>query len=234
MNEFHDLNMQHPKELGLNIITPKYCIVYYSDSNDNNCYFQFHKISDRGTLLYGKPLYEDTLRGLLKSVEIKNKNDWFIKDRIKHNILSLSLDRKRVVWCVKRPKEYLHFSNDVKSGLYFLPTIIFTLENNDLSVFALKKVGDNSILYHAPFYNVYKSGNVCMGNVKLEFNRYEINHIIEQSQKAFFGSLFTHTNNGNIIENIDFVRYMNSICNTNKPFDNNYLKSTSIKLSTLL
>ena len=117
-----------------------------------------------------------------------------------------------------------------------MPYLVWKLKENKLSVFSSKEIPDkNTPLFHAPFLNIDDIGSVCMG--KSDFisnnNNYEI--IIEKVEKAFFTSIFTHTNHNNIIANNNNIVqvYQEQINNVNKGFDHNLLNPINKNLKDI-
>ncbi|MBB3125268.1 PRTRC genetic system protein B [Mesoflavibacter sabulilitoris] len=206
---------------------PQFTITgYSSNSNFNTSYFlEFRSVLENGTLSEGKPLYKDTLKNIVQYFEVETQT-WTSKGVFPKNIIALNMNEKSVIWSFNRSEMYLHFKDDtsIKSGLYHLPKLIFKLSNHKLSVFAVKHFGKHAKLYYAPFFNVYDSCDVCMGNANLEFNSFDISDIIKTTEITFFKSLFTHSNHENLFNNSlshkeNHKRWLNS----NQPFDNNLL-----------
>lgn len=79
------------------------------------------------------------------------------------------------------------------------PPLLFIAKAQDLSVWALgesKRPWGSTALYVAPYFNIYASAKMCTGNVRLPESLAPTQEILEAWEEAFFGTNFTHSNNG--------------------------------------
>jgi hypothetical protein len=80
-------------------------------------------------------------------------------------------DGLHLIWSVGESGRTLYFSKSsgLATGRYPVPNLIFRYCRNVLQIFATstKKIGRQAPLFHAPFLNVYTTGNICMGNVNV-------------------------------------------------------------------
>lgn len=110
-------------------------------------------------------------------------------------------DGLHLIWSVGESMRKLYFggSSGVATGRYPVPNLIFRYRGSVLQIFATeaKKIDSRTPLFHAPFFNVYTTGKICMGNVNVGGSeRFEnFDTVIEYLQNAFFNSVFTHSNN---------------------------------------
>lgn len=77
------------------------------------------------------------------------------------------------------------------------PGLVFVREANKLSVYALTIQGKprpGTVLYRAPYYNIWDSGEVCQGTMPLPAMIHP--SAIVEHEEAFFNSAFTHANSG--------------------------------------
>lgn len=123
-------------------------------------------------------------------------------------------DGLQLVWTVKKGTRKLMFSPNtgIENGGYTVPCLVFKYGKHGLSVFAIADGDCNNIneftpLYHAPFFNVYNHGGICMGNVKLNKTEKLSTFDVCASflENAFFNSIFTHSNNREIINARDIT-----------------------------
>lgn len=83
------------------------------------------------------------------------------------------------------------------------PGLVFLLRSTGLSVFAVKgnrKPGADTALYHAPFWNIYGSGRICMPEV---FRKSTAEQTIDNAERIFYGSAFSHPI-GNMKERLNY------------------------------
>jgi PRTRC genetic system protein B len=100
-------------------------------------------------------------------------------------------------WRPAGPQRLLfHSGLNIPSAVYPCPALLFSQKNSTLSVYALKgnqRPTAETPLCAAPFFNVFNTHNVCMGNVRLPDANIPVAQRIEAWENAFFNSEFTHT-----------------------------------------
>ncbi|UOE50895.1 prokaryotic E2 ligase family D protein [Mucilaginibacter sp. SMC90] len=106
------------------------------------------------------------------------------------------------VWHTPPVERQLFFKDDlgIPSGAAKVPAMLWKGSRDTLSVFALKgnrKPSLNSPLFHAPYFNMYADGKVCMGTVKLAIDADTcLDDFIALWESYFFNSYFSHTIEG--------------------------------------
>ena len=165
----------------------------------------------------------------------QKKEGYNFKGFIPRNVLYYESNKKKIVWFSEpRVQEHLFKSENIKSGKYPLPYLLWNYDNGRLSVFALSKEPnlENDILYHSPLLNVYSDGSVCLGSTNFKFKSNDYEHIMKVVESAFFNSYFTHTNHNNIIKGnlIEFYKKHKN----KKTFPNELLIETGIQLKSLI
>ncbi len=184
------------------------------------------------------PVSINLLKKITEAIS-KNLNVFEFDGLTQNNIIRFAVvgSNAKVVWMVEPSKRFLYFTEEmgIENGDYPLPRLIFSLDENELSVFAVKSnesVSSDSILYSAPFGNIGSNGSVCMGNVKISKKMTSIHTITETWERLFFNSYFTHTNNEKIIKG-NLVALFKSLKDQNV-FPDDVLVPTQYKLSKLL
>ena len=80
-------------------------------------------------------------------------------------------------------------------GVINIPSLVFCQEGNGLKVCAIKgkdRPGAQTLVYHAPLFNIHSNGAVCLGEVNLKSV-----HLIEDiasNETAFLRGINTHPN----------------------------------------
>lgn len=178
---------------------PAHQLVIYSEGSKS--YIEHYEIIDvdgKQMLSEGKPLTKKSLKNMLDLVLTSDKSMFAtVSKLIPENILYYDPrpGKRKLIWFEKASLRVLHGinKNPVKAKL---PAFLFVLNDDLLSIYALKTAGRRpdlkTPLFHAPLPNVYKEGNVCMGNVKKPVSTIEISDLITSWQKAFWGSEFTN------------------------------------------
>ncbi len=195
-----------------------------------------------GKLKAETPISFDSLKAvfeIFKNIKTEKKELSF-KGIIPQNVISFKNNaiEKKIIWSSKPTKQYLLFTDDlsIKSGYYNLPKLVFELNQNTLSVFSVKKgiLNENTKLYHAPFLNVFKGGNVCMGSASLDISSFSyVEDAILYAENHFFNSVFTHTNHNNIIKE-NLVEYLKKTKDTDTIFDEKLLLENGQTLIDLI
>lgn len=161
----------------LNNYTPKMALVVYaSDVNWNDAYLESHAINEKGQLLEGKPLLQETIQGIV---------DVFFDDRISRTAMSGLLPanllafevmpggKYRMAWHRPAERRVLHFTPNLKiaSGEAWVPAMLYVTDSRGLDVFALAsndRPEETTPLLQAPYHNVYDGGSVCLGSAKVK------------------------------------------------------------------
>lgn len=185
----------------------------------------------------GKSLTVETAKSLFNFVnDIQGIKDYGFKDIIPKNILKYKTNEKFVIWETESGlKEILYAKHlPVKSGMYWVPRLIWKLSGNSLYIFAVKKEvkSGKDKLYQAPFFNTSSHGSVCMGNTQFKDSGYDYEKIIVKVIEGFWNSVFTHSNCDKLFS-VNFVDW----CNDSKKCISNcndLLVETGTKIKDIL
>ena len=137
-------------------------------------------------------------------------------------------------------KQKLYFSEnlDIENGVISLPALIWKADKKYLSVFAsksAKRPKDSTPLYHAPFFNLYSNGNVCMGNVDVRIQQAaSLEGFIQAWQAYFFESYFSHHIDGHIPLKENLSTLYRELISTGENFPSEKLIRNNLILKNLL
>lgn len=186
-----------------NIIQPDFkasqAIIVYNqdlDHQGNNYYLESRRIKN-GRMMEGKPLTKTLLSKIMSGINTEDIDNIYCEGLLPSKLLYQGKDKMdlKLIWYLKSSWQSLSFDKSlgIKDGIMKVPTLVFSLVGSNLSVFAVKTNSPNSktILYQAPFHNIYESGSICMGSAKIVKSN-EINEIMQNHENAFFQSKFTH------------------------------------------
>lgn len=163
--------------------------------------------------------------------EIKDEEYGF-KGFIPANVLSFKTKELSLIWTTEKCQKELLFQNDnISSGLYPIPRLLWKYHKKNLYVYAIKSDKDNS-LYQAPFLNTYSDGSICLGSVKIKSDYMDLNKVMRNVENSFFNSYFTHTNTDNLIKGNIVSFYKSHI--GKKDFPDNLLVKINLKKESLL
>jgi PRTRC genetic system protein B len=202
-------------------------IVYSQGGNYNEHYLESRQIVNN-QMQEGVPLTKKLLAGMLESIDPKKLEEVKCTGFLPRNLLAYNNDNAQatVIWYLKESERNLVFSErlNIKEGLMKLPMIVFKLVGNSLSVFAVKAnhITQNTVLYHAPFFNVYDNGSICMGNAKIEKSN-DVQELMENAENAFFQSKFTELH-GQAPINGNLATFTKKQIKSKKKFDKSVLK----------
>ena len=156
------------------------------------------------------PLSEDMLEDLAKTYIKENPTGIIHAPLIGENIISAisKPGNFRLIWWRPPGRYKLNFSKrlKIKAEEVHLPGLVFMLVNKTLSVYAITgrgRPGAKTKLFHAPFFNVYRTAAVCLGSAAIgkrgktfegEATRYETGFL-----KAEQNSQHGHYTTGEIV-----------------------------------
>lgn len=148
------------------------------------------------TLGPGRPATTEGIRRLKEAFDGPPRTH-FLPERV------LAYSEAALVWHVRPSRQRLFFESQSEvlgqvSGERFpVPGLVFKAAGEGakkaLSVWAIRQQGrpdPDTILYHAPFFNVYRDGRVCLGSMPLP--EAHVPSAAETWTRSFFASAFTH------------------------------------------
>lgn len=189
---------------------PKQAMIIYSTnpaqrgSTEAKYYIEISDImSDNGRAFIGagKPVTKETLQTLMDIVAESDKQSFFSAiDTVPTNLLMIDqrAGRNVIAWWKPAQRQTLLVKGK-PSVTCWVPPMVFVVRNSRMAVAALNKSKRPSIgtkLHHAPFFNVYRDMNVCLGNVKVPKTSGDIKEFIAAWEGAFWKSEFTDTVTG--------------------------------------
>lgn len=101
------------------------------------------------------------------------------------------------IWHTPAQQRYLLFSESLglPCGLAPVPAMVWKADKESLNVYALSsgKINQKTSLYHAPFFNIFREGNVCMGTVEVSIgDSASLEEFMSQWDDNFYNSYFSH------------------------------------------
>lgn len=144
-------------------------------------------------IMPGTPVTNEALIDLMTALSQKLA---LSTELLPENVLSFS--PSHLVWWTPAQKRRVFFNNKElgkKSSITPHPPLLFMIHNRTWFVFSLKenkRPDKNTMLFHAPYFNVYDDASICIGSAAIP-NRLTTTSIPEW-ERAFFESEFTHVN----------------------------------------
>ena len=221
--------------------SPFKAILFYRDANDS-FYLESYDIDNNGMAINAHPLSlkesAEIADALGNSRELKNGylNGASLLPR---NILHMDKDGG-VVWHTSSKKVNLFFHADlgISDGMTYVPPMIWKADKNLLHVWAVrnnKRPCEETLLYHAPFFNVYDMGNVCMGTVRKQIpSDCSLEQFMSLWEKFFFNSTFTHTIRNGTVSGEELGKFWKRQIQSVEKFPVAKLKKCGLKLREVL
>jgi len=223
----------------------KALIIYERRDNNyqNAPYVESYDMDDRGCPINGHPLSIKEANGFAKALivtEKKQRNFLNPKGVLSPDIVFLKTGNDGfAIWRTptKRVKLLFTESLGIPSGEAAVPALLWKAEKNSLSVFAIQddKVTEQTVLFNAPFFNVYADGKVCMGNVPVKIpNDCHLEMFIDLWQGYFFNSFFSHLFGEHLPVKGNIVQLWQNLMNNDNPFPIETLIPNNITINKLL
>lgn len=214
------------------------------EERQDDLYVESYDIGKRGQPINAHPLTEKEmlhLSLLLKQATDRQTSFTKAKGILPNRVLHINTDESgQVIWYTPAQKVGLFFGNSlgIVNGLASVPSLIWKAGKDSLFIYAYKgerKPSEATQLYHAPFFNLYSNGGVCMGTVNLDIQKCTcLEDFISTWEHYFWNSYFSHLIgefnpvNGNILQ------LWQELISTGKPFPSDVLKKTNLKLENLI
>jgi PRTRC genetic system protein B len=220
--------------------------IYGSDTDKTTeVYVESYDIGKRGQPINAHPLSIAeivSLSKLFQSTEELKNNYLKPKGLLPSNILYLDPQTEGyVIWFTPPMEGDLFFVDglQIPTGKAHIPAMVWKASKNSLNVYALKgksKPNANTPLYHAPYFNIYDNGNLCMGTVQIAIDRFtRLEDFISKWETYFFNSYFSHTIGNHNGAQIDLVSLWQTQVGTGKAFPTELLnKHRNLLLKNLI
>lgn len=221
-------------------------VFYQTDERNKDTYVEHFDMDKNGNPINAHPLTENEAKALAKALNIntkKEKKQDFLKPKgiLPTNILHINpSENSTVLWYTKAIKRQLYFTEnlEISNGTAEVPALLWFAGKRGLRIFALatnRRPTKKTPLYYAPFFNVYESGNVCMGTVDVNIqNSASVEEFMEKWENYFFNSYFSHLMNEHNPTNGNCVNLWKNLIESKQSFPKDTLKSANRTLKSLL
>ncbi|MCO6148918.1 prokaryotic E2 ligase family D protein [Flavobacterium sp. NRK1] len=224
---------------------PKAALVVFTASGFTAPYIEYYDMDETGSPVNPHPLTVREAQSLAKALDTREQaGKAFLRPEgiLPTSVLHLDpSDNGSVIWYTKPQRQKLYFAESLglENGRIALPALVWKATKKELQIFALKsktKPKAETPLFHAPFFNLYQKGNVCMGTVNVAIkSAATLEEFITAWQGYFFGSYFSHhINEHNPVGVNLFNLYKELMADPEKPFPTDTLRTTPITLKNLL
>jgi PRTRC genetic system protein B len=224
---------------------PVSALVFYETKGTNTDVYVEHFDMDRnGNPVNAHPLTVKEAKVLAKALNTdKEKSKAFLKPKgiLPTNVLHINpSENGSVLWYTKAQERQLFFleSLEIPNGKAGVPSMLWLANKETLYVFALasdRRPNETTQLYHAPYFNVYESGNVCMGTVDVNIkNSVSVEEFTAAWESYFFNSYFSHLINEHNPIKGNCVSLWKDLIKTGNAFPKEVLKKNNRNLKNLL
>src|ERR1700743_734708 len=152
-----------------------------SDNENRQVYVESYDIGKRGNPINAHPLSMAemvSLSMLFQRTQEMRSNYLKSKGLLPGKVLYINAQTNGFALWYTPPQEVdLFFVPGLKipNAKAKIPALVWKATKDSLNIYAVKgkgKPNEKTPLYHAPFFNLYENGNVCMGTVNIEIDRF--------------------------------------------------------------
>jgi PRTRC genetic system protein B len=245
--------MHHLKQYAMKDITTslgtlynpvKALVVYQKNSAEKSIYVEAYDIDKNGCPINAHPLSlrESTqLAGALDTSEELTRKFLKPSGLLPKNILYLNPEQGGyAIWYTPAQKVDLFFVQGlgITNGKASVPPLLWKASKNTLCIYAMdtdNQINENTALYHAPFFNVYKDGKVCMGTVSVNI---QADCLLEEFmylwEQYFFNSYFSHVIGDTSPVRTNIIQLWQNLVNAKKHFPLKSLLKNGLTIKNLL
>lgn len=219
-------------------------VFYQTKGSSKSTYVEHFDMDKNGSPINAHPLTEREAKVLAKALNTdKEKGKAFLKSKsiLPTNILHINpSENGSVLWYTKARKTKMFFieSLEIPKGMAEAPAMLWYANKQNLMVFALatdRRPTEKTALYHAPFFNVYEGGNVCMGTVDVNIkNSASIEEFTTAWEDYFFNSYFSHLMEDHNPIKGNCISLWKKLIQTGEAFPKEVLKKNNRTLKNLL
>lgn len=230
------------------LFRPEHLLVFYKNDNKENSryYVEAFQLDPGGYPLAPHPLSEGEAQQLAKLLQqsegLQHKGGFLHSDGLFPSkvLYTRQSPQPFVVWFTPAMVVHLLFqkSLNIPCGPAAIPPLIWQANAKSLSVYAFREDVRPSgaiRLYHAPFFNLYENGQVCMGTVRVAIpSDCSLEKFMSLWEGYFFGSYFAHLLIDHSPVEGNLVELWKGLVGTRQSFPLDKLKPCSITLKQLI
>ena len=224
---------------------PVRALVFYEKQTDERTmYIESYDMDERGFPINAHPLSKRECSRLANALDNSDGlKRSFLKPEglLPKNVLYINPDHDGfAVWYTPQRDMPMMFTAElgIRDGNANVPAMVWKASKETLSVFALptdKGIRATSKLCHAPFFNVYPDGKVCMGNVGINIPlECQLEAFMRQWEHYFFGSYFSHLFAEHLPIKGNIVQLWQHLVNTSDKFPVKDLIKNGLTLKDIL
>lgn len=235
-----------------NFFTPVKALLIYQqegerDNNrysDKDVYVESYDIGNNGKPINAHPLSSKEMLHLSELFQsAKDLQQGYLNSEglLPAKVLHIHHGGKgSVVWFTPAQEQPVFFAGilEIPSGTAKVPPMLWKADDEQLSVYALRtnrKPSLQTTLYHAPFFNIYENGNVCMGTVDIQIAKNcSLEDFMQQWENYFWNSYFSHLMQDFNPVTTNIVQLWQSQVESHADFPVDVLKKTNLTIENIL
>jgi len=213
------------------------------EGHQSDYYIESYDMDEQGCPINGHPLSVKESSQLAKALEVTEKKaQGFLtpKGLMPACVLHLNSGSEGyALWHTPPQTVKLLFTENlgIPSGNAPVPALVWKAGKGSLQIFAVTDgtLTECTPLYHAPFFNLYSDGKVCMGNVRIRIPAdCGLEQFIELWQDYFFNSFFSHMIGGHEPVKGNIVQLWQSLTAGAEFFPTDLLNPTKYQIKNLI
>jgi PRTRC genetic system protein B len=218
-------------------------VFFETDTQEKQVYVEYYDMDAQGQPRNANPLSVLEAERLYKSLETQaHAKQAFLRPEglLPHNVLHIDPAEGSVLWYTKAALRPVFFVKGlgIPSGKAFTPALLWKADSEGVALYALpsdKTPNENTALYYAPFFNIYKGGRVCMGSVDIRIkSSASLEAFIAAWEHYFFNSYFSHLLDSYNPVKTNCVSLWKSLVETGTAFPKSELVKNNLTLKNLL
>ncbi len=211
----------------------KALLIYQSKADKHKVHVEAYDIDQNGKPINAHPLSVLEINELAECLHasVESGNQYLApQSLIPPNILYVdNAAMGYAVWYSPAKQVQLLFKEKlgIPSGKAYVPALLWKATRDDLYIYAIKtnkRPTGNTVLYHAPFFNIYEDGKTCMGTVDIDINESSsLEDFTRQWESYFWNSYFSHCLEGFIPVKKNIVQIWHQQVKTERMFPSDIL-----------
>ena len=223
---------------------PAKALLLYREQGSDEFYIESYDIGKSGTPINAHPLSireSQSLADTLNTTEENRQSFLQPKGLLGEEVIYINSQRNGfAIWYTPEMKRHLTFKSEltIPDGIAPMPPLLWKATTSSLEIWALKeskRPAMSTILYYAPFFNIYTDGRVCMGSVDIDIDTdCDLEKFISTWENYFFGSAFSHLLCEVSPVKTSIVPLWQKLISSGEAFPKNLLKKHSKTIKDLL
>jgi PRTRC genetic system protein B len=219
-------------------------VVYQKNTLDKNVYIESYDMDKNGCPINAHPLSLRESTGLANALDTSDelkRNFSKPSGLLPKNVVYINPDHDGyAIWHTPIQKVNLFFvdSLGITNGKASVPPLLWKASKNTLYIYAMDtdaKIKEQTPLFHAPFFNLYADGKVCMGTVSVTITAdCPLEAFIHQWEQYFFNSYFSHLIGDTSPVKGNIIQLWQTLVTDGNPFPMKSLLKNGLTIKNLL